>query len=166
MDKRYRVENREKVLASKKRYREENPEKVSAQKRKCYLAKKDQYQKRNHANFVRRYHNDNDFRMRICLRSRVGLAMRGVCKSAPTLKLLGCTIEELKNHLQKTATSNGYLGFDINNYSGKEYHIDHIIPCCAFKLSEEREQRKCFHWSNLQILSAEDNYRKNDKVGG
>ena len=78
------------------------------------------------------------------------------------MSLIGCTIEELKEHLQKTAIKNGYNDFDINNYSGKEYHIDHIKPCSSFDLSKPEDQAKCFHYSNLQILTATENLIKSD----
>ena len=76
------------------------------------------------------------------------------------MNLLGCSLKFLKEYLQQTAIQNGYLDFNINDYSGKEYHIDHIIPCSSFNLSKEEEQRKCFHWSNLQILSSTQNLKK------
>ena len=78
-------------------------------------------------------------------------------KSKSTLELLGCTI--LKIHLQQTAISNSYSDFDINNYSDKEYHIDHIKPCDSFNLSNPKKQVECFHYINLQILFAEDNLK-------
>jgi hypothetical protein len=85
-------------------------------------------------------------------------------KSNKTLELLGCSIEFLKEHLQQTAIKNGYLDFDINNYSGKEYHIDHIIPVDAFHLECGYHQRLCFHWSNLQMLTATENLEKRNKI--
>lgn len=48
-----------------------------------------------------------------------------------------------------------------SNYG--KWHIDHIIPCAAFDLSDEFEQRACFHYSNLQPLWAYDNIGKSDK---
>ena len=43
-------------------------------------------------------------------------------------------------------------------------HIDHIIPCSHFDLTKEEEQRKCFHYSNLQPLWAFDNISKGNKI--
>ena len=42
-------------------------------------------------------------------------------------------------------------------------HIDHIRPCASFDLTDPVEQRKCFHFSNLQPLWAYDNHVKGDK---
>ena len=68
-----------------------------------------------------------------------------------------------KNYLQKTAIKNGYIDFDINSYSGKEYHIDHIIPCDQFNFELEENQRKCFHYTNMQILKSIENLSKGTK---
>ena len=40
------------------------------------------------------------------------------------------------------------------------WHIDHIKPCISFDLTKEEEQKKCFHWSNLQPLWAKENIAK------
>ena len=47
-----------------------------------------------------------------------------------------------------------------DNYGQKGWVIDHILPCCSFDLSKPEEQRKCFHYSNLQPLWESDNLRK------
>ena len=44
-----------------------------------------------------------------------------------------------------------------------KWHIDHIKPCCSFNLEDEEEQKKCFHYTNLQPLWATDNLVKSGK---
>ena len=50
-----------------------------------------------------------------------------------------------------------------DNY-GKYWHIDHIIPCSSFDFNNEQSQRICFHYTNMQPLSAIDNMKKRDKI--
>jgi len=135
--------------AREKRYRKSNSDKVRKAKRK-YIAKRRVY--------------DTSYRILIDTRSRIIHALNGSNKSKSTRELIGCTIEELKVHLQQTAISNGYKNFNIDSYSGKDYHVDHIKPCSSFNLEDKEEQRKCFHYTNLQILTAEENLIKGDKV--
>ena len=41
-----------------------------------------------------------------------------------------------------------------------DWHVDHIRPCCSYDLTIEEEQKKCFHYTNLQPLWAEENLSK------
>jgi len=49
-----------------------------------------------------------------------------------------------------------------DNY-GSYWHVDHIIPCDAFDLNKESEQRICFNWQNLQPLEGGENIRKSNR---
>lgn len=145
----YIKNNKEKVAKTSKRWRDININKVRERRN-------------NYCNT--RYENDNNYKILCLLRCRIRLALSGKDKSDYTVGLLGCSLDEFKNHLQETAINNGYLEFDINNYNGKEYHIDHVVPCCSFDLSVDAEQRKCFHWSNMQILTSKENLEKGNKI--
>lgn len=50
-----------------------------------------------------------------------------------------------------------------DNY-GTDWHIDHIVPCAYFDLTNENHQRVCFNWRNLQPLWKKDNLSKNRKL--
>ena len=50
-----------------------------------------------------------------------------------------------------------------DNYGTHGWHIDHIRPCASFDLSDEEQQKICFHYTNLQPLWAEDNLKKSKK---
>ena len=49
-----------------------------------------------------------------------------------------------------------------DNY-GPYFHIDHIIPCKAWDLTNEIELKACFHYTNLQPLVGPENYSKGGK---
>lgn len=86
---------------------------------------------------------------------RTSFNRRGFRKSARTEGIIGCTLQELYDHLCKT-----YLIRYGKKYNGNELvHIDHIIPL-ANAHTEEEVIRLC-RWDNLQLLTAEDNLIKN-----
>jgi hypothetical protein len=97
------------------------------------------------------------------LRKRIGRALRdragiGAKKAYKTSQYLGCTIQELMAHL----SSRFLPGMTWNNRH--LWHVDHIIPCANFDLADPEQQKKCFHYTNLQPLWAKDNLEKRDKV--
>ena len=105
-----------------------------------------------------RRRKDPIFKLTDNLRRRVNSALKniGVKKSKKTLELLGTpNIEFLWLYLE----SKFKPGMNRKNYG--KWHIDHIIPCIKFDLSKERNQLKCFHYTNLQPLWAKENLSKN-----
>jgi len=126
-------------------------------------AYKKSYYKLNKAEILRsqnqrkkvRYRTDPAFRVTHLLRSRLHQALNGKNKSASTLDLLGCTPEHARFHIESQFTE---------GMTWENIHIDHIQPCASFDLEDPNEQRKCFHYTNLQPLLAEDNLRKSDSI--
>lgn len=98
------------------------------------------------------------YRIERILRTRITNALFEGRKSAKTLELLGCSIEFLREHLEKQFQS----GMTWEN-CGPVWHVDHILPCAAFCLQHSEEQEICFHWANLQPLFAKDNIVKGSK---
>ena len=76
------------------------------------------------------------------------------------MKLVGCTLDELKNHLEKQFTK----GMTWKNYNYRGWHVDHIIPCSSFDLIDPEQQKECFHYTNLQPLWGKDNIKKSNKI--
>lgn len=101
---------------------------------------------------------DPQFRLVGALRCRIRLALKGVGKSAHTMELLGCPIRELRVRLEKQFRP----GMTWENY-GPVWHVDHIKPCISFDLTNPGEQRRCFHFTNLQPLFARDNLAKGSR---
>jgi Prasinovirus endonuclease VII len=104
-----------------------------------------------------RRESDLNFRLRHYLSTRIWWAVKGNKKIENTGKLVGCSIPELRGHLEKQFAS----GMSWSNYG--QWHIDHIKPCSKFDLSYPVQQKECFHYTNLQPLWAKDNIRKGAK---
>lgn len=107
---------------------------------------------------------DPSYKLKYELRSKLLNIIKNQLNSSIIKTISGCTLEKLLEHLQTTAINNNFKNFDINNYNGKEYHIDHIIPCSSFNFNNSKEVKNCFHYSNLQILTAKNNMEKHNKI--
>jgi len=83
------------------------------------------------------------------LRNRLNLAFKAqrVIKSDRTFNLTGCTFRDLVGHLESLF----HPGMTVANYG--EWEIDHITPVSFFDdLSDVKQQKRCFHYTNLQPL--------------
>jgi hypothetical protein len=138
--KEYHIKNKEKFLENTRKWCRKNRNKIN-----LYVLNKRKL--------------DLNFKLTDCLRHRIYKSLKGINKSQSTLKLLGCSLEFLKQHLESKFTK----GMTWKNYDYNGWHVDHIIPCASFDLSNSEEQRKCFHYTNLQPLWKIDNIRKQDK---
>lgn len=103
--------------------------------------------------------NDPKFKLVKTLRSRLNSALKrkNVQKGISTLDLTGCELQFLKEYLEAKFVK----GMSWENHG--EWHIDHIKPCCSFNLEDEDEQKKCFHFTNLQPMWAKENLSKGGK---
>ncbi len=171
----YNEERKDEIRAQQKQYREENKDKINTQKKQHYEENKDEiraYQKKYYEenrdeiiahqveyNRNRRQTDDAYRLLKIC-RTRLRSALKGNLKTVKTLELLGCTSDELLEHLERTMSPEVRALRD----EGVEIVIDHIIPCAAFDFSIPEHQRVCFYYTNLQYLDAPTNMSKSDKL--
>lgn len=99
-----------------------------------------------------------EYRIKRACRARISAALKNNAKKASlTSDLIGCSVSKLKEHLEKQFKQ----GMSWENYG--DWHIDHIIPCAIFDLTKPEQQRKCFHYLNLQPLWAKENCSKGAK---
>ncbi len=142
----YRLKNREHIRKWRKDWDLKNPEysKEWTSKNKEYLNKKDKIKRQN----------DLNYRLRKICRTRIWTVLKGVSKSASTMELIGCTINELWDHLE----SKFEPWMTRENYG--LWDVDHIKACTKFDLTDPEQQRICFHYSNLQPLEHIANVRK------
>ena len=112
----------------------------------------------------RRRQEDKQYRIKQNLRRRIRIAMYKVHtkKSTFTLDLLGCTLTQFKQHLQSLFQP----GMTWDNYGRIDgircWELDHIRPCASFDLTKTKQQKECFHFSNIQPLWHDENLEKSD----
>ena len=104
--------------------------------------------------------NDIEFVITETLRSRLNKVAKGLNRTISTIDLLGCSVSKFKLYIESKFTE----GMSWGSYGFYGWHIDHIIPCASFDLTDPEQQRQCFHYTNLQPLWAEDNLSKGDKM--
>lgn len=79
-------------------------------------------------------------------------------KMNKTEELIGITILDLKKHLEKQFKE----GMTWDNHG--KWHIDHRVPLNSFDLTNPEEQKKAFHYTNLQPLWAKENLSKGSRI--
>jgi len=111
--------------------------------------------------FNEKYQNNIQYKLTILLRNTLVLQIKksNTKKYDKTIKLLGCSIQQFKQHIEEQFKP----GMTWENHSFYGWHIDHIKPISKFDLTKEEEQRKCFHYKNLQPLWAIENLSKNGR---
>jgi len=94
------------------------------------------------------------------LRRRCLSALKGRYKFNTTFKLVGCSVEQLRRHIESLWSE----GMSWDNYGIGGWHIDHIKPVSSFNLENEEQQKSAFHYTNLQPLWERENLIKGSKV--
>jgi hypothetical protein len=153
----YRGKNKEKVDLYYKNYRKNNKE-ILKTRSKSYREKN---KEKINSYFKYLYKNDSNYKIYKTIKRRILLAIKEqkAIKNLRTLVLIGCSLEQLKQHLELKFQSN--MNWDNHGIHG--WHIDHIKPLSSFDLTNEEEQKKAFHYTNLQPLWWQDNLKKSDR---
>jgi len=137
----YNKNHEEKKRLYDKKYKKINKEKINERTKK-YIANKTK--------------TDINYKLSKNLRGRLYHAIKDNQKSGSAVKDLGCSIPELKTHLE----SKFQKGMTWNNYCYRGWHIDHTIPLASFNLTDKGDFLKANHYTNLQPLWAEENFKK------
>lgn len=114
----------------------------------------------NGARIRRREKVDVEFRLLQRMRGRVSAVLKGRAKNSSTLRLIGCTLPELRAHLEQQFK----VGMSWANYG--EWHVDHIRPCASFDFNDSTALLQCFNYTNLQPMWGADNAKKNSRWEG
>jgi hypothetical protein len=171
----YYEENREKIISNVKARAEKNKDRIKAYQaiyRKEHDKENKEYQAKYRAMHIEksreysksyqreRLKNDEAFRISRNIRARIRNAIHNNAKSKSSFELLGCTVDELKVHMEAQFKE----GMTWANWGRFGWHMDHIIPCASFDLSDPEQQKACFHYTNLQPLWYWENQLKGKKI--
>lgn len=129
----YRKLNKEKVKQSNTEYIEKNRDKVKEWNRNHFLNNKDRVRERARKNYTK-YRENPNIRIIQNTRTRLGKLLKNINKGATSEELLGCNGQFLKDWLEYSFNSE----MTWDNY-GRHWHIDHVIPCNSFDLTNNNE---------------------------
>mgnify|MGYP001594626903 CR=1 FL=1 len=150
----YKLKNKEKISAYNKKYKMEHQEEIKEYNVKYNIENREKIQERHTPYLKNKRKTDPQYKVSVSLRNRINKVLNGQ-KKKKTLELLGCSYDFLKEWLEYQFKKD--MTFDNH---GKVWHIDHIIPCKCFDLTDDSERIKCFNWSNLQPLHSKENMSK------
>lgn len=149
--------NQEKEKEYDERYNKENKEKLLLY-RQQYNSRAEVKEKQNKYRRERRK-EDPEYKLRYYLRTRLNKAIKRNSKVGSAVSDLGCSIKELKEHIEKQFQT----GMSWENHAPDGWHIDHIVPLSSFDLTDREQFLKACHYTNLQPLWWRDNLSKGDK---
>ena len=109
-----------------------------------------------------RMETDTQYKLACSLRWRMNRAIRASSKSGSAVSDLGCSIEELKNHLESNFKDG--MSWDSWGKGAGKWHIDHILPLVSFDLTQRDQFLLACNFKNLQPLWEEDNIRKGSRL--
>lgn len=159
---RWLSKNREVVKARKRAAHHRDKANQNAISLRYYYSNKEKRRIQMRGYETRRRATDPVYRLRNSIRKSIAIRLRGQVKGGkPSATFMGCTVAELKAHLEKQFQP----GMTWDNYGYHGWHVDHRIPCAKFDLSDLEQVKRCFHFSNLQPMWKDDNFFKRAKVG-
>lgn len=152
----YLVDNKEAIRAQRKAYRDSNKDKLKAQRKATWKKHGKKYSASHYKWKVKKLKTDVNFKLRETIRSRIAMAIKGKAKRGSAIKLLGCSIEHFKQHIE----SQFKAGMTWDNWSLRGWHLDHIKPIKDFDLTDLNQLAEVCHYTNLRPLWAVDNLAK------
>lgn len=149
----WRRANPEKIKAYQKKYNDTNREKVRARG----SAWKRNHRKQVSAREKLRKKEDLNFSIKKRLKSRVwhSVNRQSGKKAKVTMELLGCSIPVFRQQIEAKFKP---------GMTWENIHLDHIMPCSLFDLTDPEQQRRCFHFTNYRPLFAIENIIRGNKM--
>lgn len=173
-----KIKDDEEYKANKREYRDNNRDKLKAQFKQWYDDNKVEHNKKTYhqrkddakrISYMKEYRpryekNRREIDPQFKLKTNYSRRIREMLslinsegKKHSANKYLGCDIDYFSKHLEMQFTD------DMSWDNQGKWHLDHIIPCASFDLTNEFEIFACFNYRNYQPLMGCDNIAKSDK---
>lgn len=154
----YYKSNKETLNQKKKEYYNLNKSYFNELGKKYYQDHKKELLQWHKEHNKERYYNNPEYNLQVKVRRRLWSFFKNKSKTGRTKEMLGCSWDQLKNHLESQFKD----GMSWDNMGKFGWHIDHIIPLSSAK--SEVEIMKLCHYTNLQPLWWLENLKKSNKV--
>lgn len=153
-----RIDIKQNKAAYSKKYYSENREHLLKKQSEYEAKNKDRFRDKRSKYMIKRYHENPQLKIKMNLSRRLrGLLYKN---GKQTIDFIGCTIEQLVKHLESLWKP----GMSWSNYGRGGWHVDHILPCKSFDLTDHEQQKSCFNYKNLQPLWEFENLSKGSKM--
>ncbi len=153
----YKLRNKNKISKYNKVYKLKHKKEISAYNKKYNIENRQEIQKR-HTPYLRNRRKTNpQYKISVTLRNRINKLING--KKRSSKKLIGCDYKFMINWFKFQFKDD----MNMDNH-GSMWHIDHVIPCNKFDLTDTNERLRCFNWTNLQPLCKNKNLSKQDNA--
>ena len=158
LNKEWIKKNKRRFCAAKKEYRKKNADKIKSYMNKWRKENRDKLRRYQNNYYSERRKVDPIFNATLNIRGLIAISIKlsGFKKKTKTSKILGCSFEEFKSHLESKFKE----GMSWENRH--LWHIDHIMPVSMAKSYDEVVRLN--HYKNLRPLWANENQSKGNKT--
>jgi hypothetical protein len=139
----YRAKYSEQLMEKARIWRANNREKIKIERRKWKKYKRA---------------TSPNFRLTENMRTALCNTLQGRTKSSSTMKIIGCTSEELFEHFELCSTWESWMTRE--NYGKGGWDVDHIVPISKWNYDCPLQFALCWEKSNLQPLEHIANIKK------
>ena len=159
---RWRANNPEKPREAMRKFRENHPEYVGKYRpeyqRKWKAANPEKVKELRRK--WKKYKRETDPNWKLTENMRSGMygALKGRHKATSTMKIIGCTAEELFKHLESCASGRPWM--TRKNYGKNGWDVDHIIAIKKWNYDCPLQFVLCWDKSNLQPMEHIANIKK------
>lgn len=166
--KKWREDNIEKYKETCKKWYEDNKDSVKERSKKWYQynhekgketrKKWQENNKEKYKESIKKWRENNvQYNLGNSYRIKCASPIKNSTKSKN--KYLSCSGEYARRWLEFQFSEN----MNWDNY-GKVWEIDHVIPVSSFDMENEEDVKECFHWTNIQPLTQEQNLEKSNNI--